>query len=199
MAAICNIDLSAYRSCARLTTLRLRMYSNEIAYSAQSPKVNQKRIRNYGIDLLKIVSMLMVVVLHILGQGGVLEATIPGTPRWAVAWLCEAVCYGAVNQFALASGYVGVTSSHKPSNTLSIWLQTFFWSFGIMLIGHCLMPSTYGVEVLIRAMAPISTGVYWYMSACMITMLIAPGIDVCLNQFDRRGSTLGLVILVFFF
>ena len=28
--------------------------------------------RNYGIDLLRILSMFMVVVLHILGQGGAL-------------------------------------------------------------------------------------------------------------------------------
>lgn len=26
--------------------------------------------RNYGIDLLRMISMFMVVVLHVLGQGG---------------------------------------------------------------------------------------------------------------------------------
>ena len=28
--------------------------------------------RNYGIDLLRLVAMFLVVVLHVLGQGGVL-------------------------------------------------------------------------------------------------------------------------------
>lgn len=30
--------------------------------------------RNYGIDLLKILSMLLVALLHVLGQGGILSA-----------------------------------------------------------------------------------------------------------------------------
>ena len=28
--------------------------------------------RNHGIDLLKIVAMLLVLLLHVLGQGGIL-------------------------------------------------------------------------------------------------------------------------------
>ena len=31
--------------------------------------------RNYGIDLLRIVSMFMVVVLHVVGHGDILDAT----------------------------------------------------------------------------------------------------------------------------
>ena len=31
--------------------------------------------RNYGIDLLRMVLMLMVVILHIFGHGGALGAT----------------------------------------------------------------------------------------------------------------------------
>lgn len=33
--------------------------------------------RNSGIDLLRMVSMFMVVVLHVLGQGGILAALLP--------------------------------------------------------------------------------------------------------------------------
>ena len=32
--------------------------------------------RKYGIDLFRIISMLMVVVLHVLGQGGILDASV---------------------------------------------------------------------------------------------------------------------------
>ena len=31
--------------------------------------------RNYGIDLLRIFSMLMVPLLHVVGHGGVIKAT----------------------------------------------------------------------------------------------------------------------------
>ena len=43
--------------------------------------------RNYGIDILKILSMFMVVVLHVLGQGGVLKHALDLTLNDTVAWL----------------------------------------------------------------------------------------------------------------
>ena len=33
--------------------------------------------RNRGVDLLRMVAMWMVVILHILNKGGVLEAAAP--------------------------------------------------------------------------------------------------------------------------
>ena len=30
-------------------------------------------MRNFGIDLLRIVAMIMIVMLHVLGYGGILE------------------------------------------------------------------------------------------------------------------------------
>lgn len=29
--------------------------------------------RNYGVDLLRIISMYLVIILHVLGQGGILS------------------------------------------------------------------------------------------------------------------------------
>lgn len=57
--------------------------------------------RNIGIDLLKIVSMLMIVTLHMLGHGGVLDNMPPMSRCYQVAWLIEIACYGAVNCYAL--------------------------------------------------------------------------------------------------
>ena len=48
-----------------------------------------KKERNMGVELLRIVSMLMVVVLHILGQGGVLAVPYGRTPDtlpWYTHW-----------------------------------------------------------------------------------------------------------------
>lgn len=43
--------------------------------------------RNLGIDLLKLLSMYMVVILHILSYSGLLEQTLPGgTPSGCLKW-----------------------------------------------------------------------------------------------------------------
>ena len=40
--------------------------------------------RNYGIDLLRMFSMLLVVILHTEGHGGVLEAAQGHSVYWAL-------------------------------------------------------------------------------------------------------------------
>ena len=60
--------------------------------------------RNYGIDLLRLVAMYMIVILHVLGNGGVLEAT--NGLKNSLAWFMEIGSYCAVNCYAIISGYV---------------------------------------------------------------------------------------------
>lgn len=62
--------------------------------------------RNYGIDLLRMVSMFLVAVLHTLGQGGVIGVTPFGTADYAAVWFLETAAYCSVNCYALISGYV---------------------------------------------------------------------------------------------
>ena len=42
----------------------------------QEFRLSSMEERNYGIDLLRIVSMMMVVLLHVLGQGGILDLSL---------------------------------------------------------------------------------------------------------------------------
>ena len=42
--------------------------------------------RDYGIDLLRIISMLMVPIVHVIGQGGILAAAVPFSIQYESAW-----------------------------------------------------------------------------------------------------------------
>ena len=45
--------------------------------------------RNYGIDLLRIVSMFMIMLFHILGDGGLLEAVSDDTVKREICTFIE--------------------------------------------------------------------------------------------------------------
>ena len=64
--------------------------------------------RNYNIDLFRIIAAFFVTVLHVLGQGGILESTSPTETNYWIAWFLEICAYCVVNCFALISGYVMV-------------------------------------------------------------------------------------------
>lgn len=66
--------------------------------------------RNYGIDLLRIVTMFMIVNLHVYWYGEILWSNklYFFSVKYNIVWLLEIICYVAVNCYALISGFVGI-------------------------------------------------------------------------------------------
>lgn len=88
-----------------------------------------------NLELLRCVAMLMVVVLHYLGKGGLL-AELTGEGLGAVgaaAWLLEAFCIVAVNVYMFISGYFLSMSSFKLSRLCSFGFRCGFtrWCLGL--------------------------------------------------------------------
>ena len=95
--------------------------------------VSVKKERNYGIDLLRLISMFMIVGLHVLGQGGILKSVQDLTFKGEIFWGLEILFYGAVNVYAIISGYVGYKTKHKATNLINLCLQMLF--FAIVITG----------------------------------------------------------------
>lgn len=92
--------------------------------------------RNSGIDLLRIISMLMIVVLHILAHGGLLgtKTELPGG-RYEIVWFLETAAYCGVNCYALISGYVGVDREYRFTKIVPLHFQVLFYTIGIAALG----------------------------------------------------------------
>lgn len=143
--------------------------------------------RNYGIDALRLFSMFLVAVLHVLGHGGVLEAA--GGPQSAIAWLMETAAYCAVNCFALISGYVGYSKAEKPwrpANYLRLWLGVFVYSFGITLLARVLRPEQVAWNDVLKSMLPVTTKQYWYFTAYTGLFFVLPGLNALLRGASDR-------------
>ncbi len=78
--------------------------------------------RNYGIDILRIVSMVGVVCLHVLSHGGILK--LEHSPAaFSAIWFLGILAYPAVNCVVLISGYVGYKDERffpKIKNLISL-------------------------------------------------------------------------------
>lgn len=99
--------------------------------------------RNYGIDLLRIISMIGVVFLHVLGHGGLLHS-YNSPVEFSMVWFFEILSYPAVNCFVLISGYAGYKEdniSPKIKNLFSLLFTVLFYSITIFLFLSCLVPN----------------------------------------------------------
>ena len=105
---------------------------------------NKEYTRNYGIDLLRMFAMFLIAMLHVLGQGGVLNATVNSGTKNEAAWFLEICAYCAVNCYAIISGYVGISSKFKYTNIIMLWLQVAFYTLSITAVFSVLKPGTIG-------------------------------------------------------
>lgn len=155
--------------------------------------------RNYGLDLLRIVSMFLVVNLHVLSQGGVMVRITGQESTYYASWFIETCAYCAVNCYGLLSGYVGVDSKFRPARLLELWCQVFFYSAGITLIFWPVSPDLLMENSLWKAIFPIGWKTYWYFSAYAGLFFVMPYLNrlvLALKEAERKRMAL-MMFLVF--
>lgn len=149
------------------------------------PHGSSSSVRNYGIDLLRMLSMYMVCVLHVIGQGGIFDGTRNMPGKYCIAWLLEISAYCAVNCFALISGYVGVTAKFRYRNLVRLWLQVLFWSCVLALGCKFFYPEAVSGKDLLKSLFPASTGAYWYFSSYVLMFFTIPLMNFLLLNAEK--------------
>lgn len=156
--------------------------------------------RNYGIDLLRLLSMFMVVALHVLGNTGVFVMAMDA--KGIQAWLLETCFYCTVDCFAMISGYVGYSEKEKRyryGRYLNMWVQVLTYSFGITLACFFLLPGGVSRGELIRALFPVTTRVYWYFCAYTGLFFVIPWINRLMRAMTGVECTRLAALLILLF
>lgn len=150
-----------------------------------SISLSKSNNRNIGIECLRMLSMLMVVTLHCLGHGGVLKSTYILSANYNAAWLLEIACYGAVDLYALITGYVCVESKHKWSRIAELWLQVALYSISFAILFYFLPEYKLGKTDVIKSCFPIMDKQYWYFSSYFCLFLFMPFINSLLSHLSK--------------
>lgn len=153
-------------------------------------------IHNYGVDSIKILSMFMVVVLHVLGQGGILKTVAVGTPNYYLAWGMEIAAFCAVNCFALTSGYLSIDKEVRFSKLILLWLQVAVYSVGITFLFWLFRPDIVNFRQAIQSFFPVLSTSYWYFSAYFGLFFFTPFLNKLFDSLDRAQMT-KLVVTIF--
>ncbi len=155
--------------------------------------------RNYGIDLLRIITMLGVVMLHILGHGGVLGAAVRAK-QFDTAWFLEVIGYPAVDCFLIISGFVGckrVLPSLK--SVVTLYLTVLLYSVSICAILSHFYPQTVPTTEIGGAFMPVTTYQYWFFTCYIGMLVLSPLINGFVNHADKKTLYIvGIIIFLVF-
>lgn len=155
--------------------------------------------RSYGLDLLRILATVAVVVLHLLGAGGVLASLTPGGIGYVSAWGLEVVASCAVNCYGLLSGYVSYGHNHGRKKLGILWLQVFLTSVSLSWAVGYFFQGTLSWREMIAPALPVVTVQYWYFTAFFGLYLLMPYLDRMLAGLDRQQSRDLMMILAVLF
>ncbi len=134
-----------------------------------------KEERNMGVELFRVVSMMMVVLLHVLGHGGVYSYAGSLTDNYKVAWFLETLAYCSVNCYALISGFANVKSGFKFRRIIYLWLEVVTLNVGLTVVMHFFVPTaTVTEDYWLRAFFPLTRRAFWYFCAYFFMFPLIP-------------------------
>lgn len=155
--------------------------------------------RNYGIDALRIVAMMMVLILHLLASIHVLDISNIGSVSYRVGWLLEIAAYCGVNCYALITGYVCCDGTFKYERVVTLWFQVIFYTVGSLLLVMLFFPQAIHLKGTLNALFPVLTGQYWYVTAYVGLFFFIPFLNALGRQLTRiQFQYLLITVLVLF-
>lgn len=148
--------------------------------------IPQKEERNMGIELFRVVSMLLVVMLHVLGHGGVYSHATRLSDNYQVAWFLETLAYCSVNCYALISGYANVKAGFKFRKIVYLWLEVVFLNVGLTAVMDFLVPTAeVTTEYWLRAFFPLTKRAFWYFCAYFFMFPLIPVLNKGLLSLQK--------------
>lgn len=136
-----------------------------------------KSDRNFGIDLLRIIAMVMITTHHVLLHGGILGKATHFSMQYSIVWFIEAAGLCGVNIYGLISGYVGYDHEHRPFRFLQLYFQVLFYTLTTTIIFAIFWPDLVTGETIRNAVIPFAFNMYWYYTAFFCLFFFMPFLD----------------------
>ena len=155
-----------------------------------------KKSRDSNFELLRIISMVMIVTLHYLGKGNLLSSN-EGSITYYVSWALESLCYVAVNIYVLISGYYAKSKTFKLNKLLDLWIQTVFISASTCSIAIRLgIVKQLSMPDDLVSIMPITRNAYWFITTYFVFLAVVPFFVFITEKINRRQHKILCMTLI---
>lgn len=161
--------------------------------------MHKNRQRKSNIELLRIISMFMILCLHFTGSTFNLPQYMTLGDLTNIATtskvLMESFAIIGVNCFVLISGYFGINPKAKGIINYILWCA--FYSVIIYSVYAIIYPKLYGVHDIFSSFGIFSHTDLWFVPAYFALYLLSPIINSGLKDISKRKFHYILLALVF--
>lgn len=144
---------------------------------------NEKRLSNF--DLMKIISMFLILVWHYIHNTNLLNKTT-GVLHFSLVVLWFTIIIH-VNSFIVSMGYFQIDKKFKFSRVLSLNNSAWFYKVLFLIVFVALGTEVSAVEKL-ELLSPLTLyKQYWFLATYLILYCLSPFINRLINNLSKRG------------
>lgn len=142
--------------------------------------------RHTGFELLRIVSMIMIVLMHAIGHGGLGHSVSSNSLAYHVYWLIYDLSRVSTNCFVMLTGYFMSKSKMRPSRIFKIWCEVLVYSVLTYVISVAVGGAEISLSKVFKVFTPISSGGYWFATAYVFLCLAVPLLNRIINSIKTE-------------
>lgn len=153
------------------------------------------KTRNSNVEILRIISIVLIVISHYSVHNGISNYTLNlGINRF----LLETMTLGNIGTvlFVLITGYYMINSRGgvRLKKLFGLWLQIWFYSVSIYIIFCSFGLTEFSIKATIQNLFPITFEQYWFATTYIILYIFHPFINKMLNSLTRKDH-LSLILI----
>ena len=148
----------------------------------------EEQQRHSGFETMRILSMVMIVLMHGIGHGGLGSAAPQGSAAFWIYWLLFILARVSTNCFVMISGYY-LSERKGPVHAgrlFRIGAQVWFYSMLTFCVAVKAGVVSLSTVTLLRALLPLTSNGYWFASAYFLMYLSVPVLNAVVQSLDRR-------------
>lgn len=155
--------------------------------------MNVSKQRNTNLEILRIISMMLIIAHHLVGFGMGEFPFVGNNPNTFVLYFLSMFGKIGVVIFILISSYFMIENKFTLRKLLILGGEVYFYSF-LILAGVIifLSPSVLTIPTIGASLLPISHNGYWFITCYIILMLFSP----YLNKFIKSISKNTLIKII---
>ena len=164
--------------------------------------VTDKKMRNPGIELLRIIMMLQIIFLHVSDYGGFSKISNQmGGKVELTFWIIWLLCRCPVFVFVVIMGYY-MCESKTGFNTkrlLKCYLPMLFYSVAITVIYGIVYPGNVAKADYVKAFIPFLSRIWYFMTLYILVLMLSPFLNKMIEKLSRKEFICLLAICFFVF
>lgn len=159
---------------------------------------NGRLIRQSNFELMRIISMFMIVVYHFLMDGNLLKNSV-GNLHIVLEWLSFLIVVH-VNSFVLLTGYFQYDRKFKKEKLFHLlnlsWFYRVMWVILFIIVG---VPEISQLTIF-QELSPIDLNWnHWFIVTYILLYVLSPFLNFMIQKMDQRQHRKLLIVLFFLF